>query len=107
MTDLDAIRARDAHDAVWTTRAGASAWVAQLRVDVRVLLALLDAAQAEVDSATEDAIAHGRAMAAVERARIVEAMNRIPPGEFVRAAVLRVIDQSTDSDDQVSPEDER
>ena len=34
---------------------------------------------------------HDEVIVAAERARIAEAVNRIPPGEFVRAAVLALL----------------
>ena len=75
--EMAAIRARDADDIGWTTQEGASAWVAQLRVDVRVLIAEVDRLTAYnghlLDESEDD---YGAGMAA-ERERIEGAVRAL------------------------------
>ena len=85
MNGLDAIRARDASDIGWTTADGMGMWVAQLRVDVRALLAEVDRLTTETVDAANDGYRSGgkRGYAEgvdAERARIRAAVEALPAG---------------------------
>ena len=105
---LDDIRARDAADIPITLDMTGADWrraLWQVAADRRTLLGMLEpsaipdhepccACCSEVDRLDAENEGNRWAYAAgvaAERARIAEAVNRIPPGEFVRAAVLAAI----------------
>ena len=108
MTDLAAIRARAEQYPEPPERADDLdlPWLLWGAADRRTLLAEVDRLADELDGMTDTALdmarkyrqwrppgsqAQRESAIAAERARIAEAVNRIPPGEFVRAAVLDAI----------------
>ena len=104
MNGLDAIRARDASDIGWTTADGMGMWVAQLRVDVRALLAEVDRLEEGIRWLTADAASWRKAAEeamdqhVASSARIHAAVAALPPVQHPgwqdsldRAAVLAAI----------------